>query len=94
MSVSDEASLDMTGVARESRTLWRIEPGKEETFEYLRGWLLRRQRRGAVEYEKPSGPERRISARPPEVGLRPWRLAVCGRPPRGSRTRLMGRTLL
>jgi hypothetical protein len=28
---------------------WRVEPGKEEAFEHLRGWLLRSQRDALVE---------------------------------------------
>jgi hypothetical protein len=41
MSVSEESGKI---VVREGGMVWRVEPGKEEAFEYVRGWLLRRQR--------------------------------------------------
>jgi hypothetical protein len=44
MSVSDENGKI---VVREGGMVWRVEPGKEEAFEYVRGWLLRPQRIGA-----------------------------------------------
>jgi hypothetical protein len=35
------------------RWRWRVEPGKEEQFEHLRGWLLRSQREDLVEIATP-----------------------------------------
>ena len=40
-SISEEEILGARVAAHEPKIWrWRIEPGKEETFEYLRGWLL------------------------------------------------------
>jgi len=36
------------------RWRWRVEPGKEEAFEHLRGWLLRSQRDAPVETAAPT----------------------------------------
>jgi len=44
MSVSEENGKT---VVREGGMVWRVEPGKEEAFEYVRGWLLRPQRMDA-----------------------------------------------
>ncbi|MGA2286295.1 MAG: hypothetical protein ABSG55_08515 [Dehalococcoidia bacterium] len=44
MSVSEENGKT---VVRQGGMVWRVEPGKEEAFEYVRGWLLRPQRMDA-----------------------------------------------
>jgi len=89
----EERSVDVVR-AREPDLLWRIEPGKEETFEYLRGWLLRRQKRGAEEFERPPGQEHEVPAQRASAAPQPSGIGYSRRPSVANRTRRAGRTLL
>ena len=94
MLVCDEKSSAEAPRAREPNLLWRIEPGKEETFEYMQGWLLRRQKRGADGYAMPSGQRREIPAWPASVAPLPSGLAYRRSPSVANHARRVGRTLL
>lgn len=73
---------------------WRIEPGKEETFAYLRGWLLRGQQEAPVEHVTAADQGHETSAQPAATRWRPWWLGTAGRASlvKGS-ARLAGRAL-
>lgn len=95
-SISEEETLGAKVAAHEPKIWrWRIEPGKEETFEYLRGWLLGGQQEAPVEYVRPADQAHETSAEPPDIRWRRWWLATAGRASlvRGS-ARLAGRALL
>jgi hypothetical protein len=95
-STSEEETLGAQVAAHEPKMWrWHIEPGKEETFEYLRGWLLGGQQEASVEYVRPADQVHETSADPPDVRWPRWWLATAGRASlvRGS-ARLAARALL
>lgn len=90
----EKAAGRVHGNGRPTVWRWRVEPGKEESFEHLRGWFLTGLNDGAVET---AAPEPAIQARPPERTQKaPAERRAAGRrlsPLRGS-ARLTGRSLL
>ena len=99
-SILDEATVGAAIATREEEVRrqqtspaptawnWRVEPGKEEEFEHLRGWFLSSLEDGPVEvaiagrdtHVSPADPARSVTAGPSQIR--------CRRPGLASRRRL------